>query len=172
MMRLLPNRRTLPWWLLIISIAFNIGFGATYGARTYRPTTGDPGLDLSPEQEAQIETINEQLLVEIAGFRREIRDARLQLAELLGEREIDAQAVTGQLDAIAATQRDAQELVVNHLIREKRVLRPEQLDAFNEVIRGRVCPGNGMGRGGGMGRGMGRGQGKGRGRGRSNGEQP
>jgi Spy/CpxP family protein refolding chaperone len=186
MMRLLPNRRTLPWWLLAISIAFNLGFGATYGARTYRPAPGGrglggggvamvyahEGLDLSTDQQAQIETIHEDLLAEIVGLRREIRDARLRLADLLDEREIDPQAVDGQLDAISATQRDAQEIVVNHLIREKQVLRPEQYDAFGKVIRDRVCPGNGMGRGGGMGRGMGRGPGKGRGRGQPNGETP
>jgi Spy/CpxP family protein refolding chaperone len=185
-MRLLPNRRTLPWWLLIISIAFNLGFGATYGARTYGPAVGGrgpgggsmsmvyahEGLDLSPPQQAQIDTINEDLLAEIEGLRREIREARLTLAELLSERDIDAQAVNGELDAISATQRDAQELVIDHLIREKQVLHPDQLDAFNQIIRSRVCPGQGMGRGGGMGPGPGRGAGQGRGRGRRNGVQP
>jgi hypothetical protein len=82
----------------------------------------------------------------------------------LGEPQLDPNAVTGQLDAISATQREAQELVVDHLLQEKRLLRLDQLDAFNEVIKTRVCPGYGMG-GGGQGRGMGRGQGQGRGQG-------
>ena len=42
-MRLLPTRRSLPWWLLVISIAFNLGFGATYGARTYGPVGAGAG---------------------------------------------------------------------------------------------------------------------------------
>ncbi|MHC5006182.1 MAG: Spy/CpxP family protein refolding chaperone [Planctomycetota bacterium] len=177
-MRLIPTRRSLPWWLLIISIAFNLGFGATYGAKTYGPGAGPPrggaglgggamsmvyldeNLDLSAQQQAQFRSINEALITEIDALREELREARIALAQLLGEARLDPQALTGQLDAISATQREAQELVVDHLLQEKRLLRPDQVEAFNEVIKSRVCPGYGMGRGG-QGRGMGQGRGQG-----------
>jgi Spy/CpxP family protein refolding chaperone len=184
-MRLLPNRQTLPWWLLIISIAFNLGFGATYGAKTYAPAGAGPGraglgggtmaltrlhenLNLTPQQRVELQRINEALLREINVIRDELGDARIALSQLLGEPELDREAVKVQLDAISATQRNAQRLVVDHLLQEKQVLDAEQLEAFNEVIRTRVCPGYGRG-GGGGGRGMGRGQGMGRGRGRRGG---
>jgi hypothetical protein len=156
-MRLIPNRRSLPWWLLIISIAFNLGFGATYGAKTYGPGAGPPrrgaglgggtmsmvyldeNLDLTSAQEAQFRLINEALITEIDALRQELREARIALSQLLG-----------------------QELVVDHLLQEKRLLRPDQVEAFNEVIKSRVCPGYGMG-GGGKGRGMGQGRGQGMG---------
>ena len=181
-MRLIPTRRSLPWWLLIISIAFNLGFGATYGAKTYGPAAGPPrrgaglgggtmsmvyldeNLDLTPQQQAQFRLINEALITEIDALRQELREARIVLSQLLGEPQLDPQALTGQLDAISATQREAQELVVGHLLQEKRLLRPDQIEAFNEVIKTRVCPGYGMGRGG-KGRGMGQGQGRGQGMG-------
>jgi Spy/CpxP family protein refolding chaperone len=185
-MRLIPTRRSLPWWLLIISIAFNLGFGATYGAKTYGPGAGpaprgaglgggamsmvylDENLDLTPAQEAQFRLINEALFTEIETLRQELREARIALSQLLGESQLDPNAVTGRLDAISATQREAQELVVDHLLQEKRLLRPDQIEAFNEVIKTRVCPGYGMG-GGGQGRGMGQGQGRGQGMGRRGG---
>ncbi|MHC4128671.1 MAG: Spy/CpxP family protein refolding chaperone [Planctomycetota bacterium] len=184
-MRLLPNRQTLPWWLLIISIAFNLGFGATYGAKTYGPAGTGGGraglgggtmsltglhenLNLTPQQQAELQRINEALLLEIDTLRGELGDARVALSQLLGEAQLDPEAVRVQLDAISATQRDAQQLVVDHLLQEKQVLNAEQLEAFNEVIRTRVCPGYGRG-GNGQGRGMGRGQGMGRGRGRRGG---
>jgi len=193
-MRLIPSRQSLPWWLLIISIAFNLGFGATYGAKTYGPGAGPPrrgtglgggtmsmvyldeNLDLTSAQEAQFRLINEVLITEIDALRQELREARIALSQLLGEARFDPQALTGQLDAISATQREAQELVVGHLLQEKQLLRPDQIEAFNEVIKTRVCPGYGMG-GGGQGRGMGRGQGmgprngNGQGRGQGRGRQ-
>jgi Spy/CpxP family protein refolding chaperone len=120
----------------------------------------DENLDLSAQQQAQFRSINEALITEIDALREELREARIALAQLLGEARLDPQALTGQLDAISATQREAQELVVDHLLQEKRLLRPDQVEAFNEVIKSRVCPGYGMGRGG-QGRGMGQGRGQG-----------
>ena len=183
-MRLFTTRNSLPWWLLIISLAFNLGFGTTYGVKTYGRSGGvfsgggrlgggtmsmvylHENLDLTPEQEAQMQQITEDLLAGIDAFRQEMRDTRIVLAQLLGETELDQGAVADQLNAINAIQRDAQRLVVDHLLQEKRLLRPDQLDAFNEVIQSQVCRGYGRGQGLGDGSGRGRGTGRGQGRGR------
>ena len=191
-MRFFSTRQSLPWWLLIISIAFNLGFGATYGVKSYGPATGassDGGrggggtmsmvalpenLNLTPEQKTQMQQISDDLLLEISAFREEMRETRILLSQLLGMAELDEEAVTVQLDAINAIQRDAQRLVIDHLLQEKQLLQPDQLDAFNEVIQSRVCSGYGpgRGRGQGLGQGMGRGQrgGEGRGRGAGRGQ--
>jgi len=182
-MHLFTTRQSLPWWLLIISITFNLGFGATYGVKTYGPASNtssgsgrlgggtmsmvylDENLNLTAEQKIQIEQINENLLREIDSLRQEMRETQMVLSRLLGVTELDQSAVVHQLDAINLIQRHGQQLVVDHLLQEKQLLRPEQLDAFNEVIKNRVCPGYGKGRGQGMGRGQGNGQGRGRGQG-------
>ncbi len=182
-MHFFTTRQSLPWWLLIISIAFNLGFSATYGIRTYGPAAGassgggrlgggamslvylHENLNLTAEQEAQFEQINEILLLEIGALRQEMRETQMVLSQLLGEIELDQGIITAQLDAINLIQRGGQQLVVDHLLQEKQLLRPDQLDAFNEVIKNRVCPGYGKGRGQGMGRGQGGGNGRGRGQG-------
>lgn len=187
-MRFFSTRQSLPWWLLIISIAFNLGFGATYGVKSYGPAAGassDRGrggggtmsmvalpenLNLTPEQKTQMQQISDDLLLEISAFREEMRETRIVLSQFLAASELDEEAVAVQLEAINAIQRDAQRLVIDHLLQEKQLLRPDQLDAFNEVIQSRVC--SGYGPGGGRGQGMGRGQrgGEGRGRGAGRGQ--
>jgi len=188
-MKFLASRQSLPWWLLIISIAFNLGFGTTYGVKTYgqsSPTTADiatsgggggtmsmvtlhENLDLTPEQEVQVQQINEDLINEISAFRAEMRETRIVLSQLLGATEVDQDAIADQLAAVSAIQRDAQGLVIDHLLQEKQLLRPDQLEAFNEVIQSRVCRGYGPGSGPGSGRGQGDGSGRGRGTGRGQG---
>ena len=178
-MRLIINKEMLPWWLLIISLAFNVGFGSTYTIRSYTPgvsATGNPkgigrgtmsmvlaheGLNLSSVQEAQIQQINENLLTKINSYRWEIGDARVTLAELLSQPELDQEAVATQLDVISAIQRDAQQLVIDHLLQEREILHPDQIDAFNKIIKNCVCPGDGTG---GFGPGWRKGDGPGKGR--------
>ena len=160
-MRWLPSRYSLPWWLLLISLAFNLGFGATYGTRTYGPVGGwrrgpegarmrerwrEP-LDLTDEQKARFDEINGALMEQIGRHRQQMRDARMELADLLIETEPDPGAIAVLLDEISAIQRDAQQLVVERLLQQKRLLEPGQLEAFNEVIRREVFSGGRMGGG-------------------------
>jgi len=178
-MKFLTNKKYLPWWLLIISLAFNLGFGSTYSIINYTTAKQNPsntknigpgtmsmvfaheGLNLSQEQETQMQQINENLLTNINERRTQMRNARKTLAELLSKSELDNEAITQQLDVINTIQRDAQQLVIDHLLQEKEILRPDQIDAFNKIIQNRVCPGDGSG-GFGPGRGNGDGSGKGR----------
>lgn len=178
-MRFLCTRQSLPWWLLIISIAFNLGFGATYGVKSYGEPTGarddaarpgggvmsmaslDQDLELSPEQVEQARQINDELLQAIGELRDEMRETRIVLADVLAAGDLDDEALDRQLEAIGEIQRSAQRLVIDHLLQEKQLLRPDQVDEFNEVVRNRVCAG--YGRGHGEGRGMGRGGRGGRG---------
>ncbi len=190
-MNQLSKRQFLPWWLLLISLAFNIGFGSTYSIRSYRAAgttpTPDPAnstpaqglgggtmsmvfahesLRLSPAQQSQIQTINENLLSEINHKRMQLRTARRTLAEILSQSELSTEDVATQLDHLNTLQRAAQQLVIEHLLMEKAVLLPEQLEPFNDLIRQRVCPGDGTG---GFGPGSGRGAGDGSGIGRRDG---
>lgn len=65
--------------------------------------------------------------------------ARQSLWRLLTASETDMAAVSTRLDKIASLQRQVQQCVVDHLLEEKEILGPEQQQAFNEIIRRRVC---------------------------------
>jgi len=165
-MRWLPSRHTLPWWLLLVSLAFNLGFGATYGAKTYGPTYGwppgppEPGpmapirneLQLTDEQQAVFRELESGLRQEIDARRRRMHEARLELAELLLAAETDGETIAAKLNEISEIQREVQAIVVARLMEQKQLLRPDQLEAFNRVVRHSIFSGGRIG-----GRGAGRG---------------
>jgi Spy/CpxP family protein refolding chaperone len=186
-MRWLSSRQSLPWWLLIISIAFNLGFGATYGIRTYGPpatqvadaTDGETdnestsialqaeSLDLTTEQRAELEELNRQTVEQIHTNRSEMFEARRTLADLLTAEETDRDAIDALLDEMNDIQRRTQTLVVEHLLLEKQLLGPEQRAVFHDILRRNIFPRSerGMGRGHERGRGPGAGPPSGRGSG-------
>ena len=146
------------WLLLIISLAFNAGFGATFGVRTYRQCCGDGGQDPTPalltlrerlnltvEQETQMQAAKDKLLLQVEEVRRELTTERETLAELLAAADPDRAAIVLQLNRIAGFQQELQQQVVEHLLEEKELLGPDQREAFNEIIRRRVCPYGGRG---------------------------
>jgi Spy/CpxP family protein refolding chaperone len=167
-MNWLPSRHVLPWWLLIISLAFNVGFGATYGVRTYSPapasdakTDGDLSprlmiydeLELSEAQREELEQINRDLLEQINAIRKQMFEARRALADLIIADETDQDAIERHLDEMSDIQRRMQQLVVEHLLLERQLLGPEQRARFDDMIQRRIFPGrpdrgHGGGRGG------------------------
>jgi Spy/CpxP family protein refolding chaperone len=146
------------WWALIISLAFNAGFGTTFGVRTYRHYCGRDGhgegtslrnlhevLNLTPAQAALMRSAKEKLLRQVGELRQELTAERESLAGLLATADPDRVAITIQLDKIADLQRELQRCVVEHLLEEKETLTPEQQETFNAIIRRRVCPHGGHG---------------------------
>jgi Spy/CpxP family protein refolding chaperone len=87
----------------------------------------------------------EELLQQVGELRQELTAHREDLAEVLATADPDRVAIAAQLDKIAKLQRELQWCVVEHLLDEKEVLSPEQQEAFNAIIRRRVCPHGGHG---------------------------
>jgi Spy/CpxP family protein refolding chaperone len=145
------------WTLLFASIAFNLGFGATFGVRTYRHYCCPGGaacavrqdvmaqLDLSPEQRQSMTAAQDRMLERVEDLRQQLVAERENLADLVTAPTADHGAVAAQLDRIAAIQRQIQECVVAHLLGMKTSLTPDQQAKFNEVIRCHVCPLGGRG---------------------------
>jgi Spy/CpxP family protein refolding chaperone len=162
-MRWWPTRHSLPWWLLIVSLAFNLGFSTTYGVRTYGPIVG-PGphreqrphrsrwqepLNLTAAQWQEMRRINESMFSEVDQYRSEVEEARQALADLVAADEPDRDAIAAQLDLISSMQRQLKLLVVESLLEQKKVLRPDQVAIFNQTIREKLFPPRGgPGRGG------------------------
>ncbi len=159
-MRSLLASRNWLWTLLVASLAFNVGFGTTFGVRTYRHfccgVGADGGecavrqdvlaqLDLTAEQQQAMTAARDRMLQEVDGLRQRLTAEREKLVDLLTAVEPDRAAISTQLDKIAAIQREIQEGVVAHLLEEKSLLTPDQQAKFNEIIRRRVCPLGGHG---------------------------
>jgi Spy/CpxP family protein refolding chaperone len=160
-MRSLLSARNWLWTLLVASVAFNVGFGTTFGVRTYRhycdvgagvggaecPARQDPltQLDLTPTQQQGMTATRDRMLKQVDELRQQLTAEREKLVDLLTAAKSDQDAIAAQLDKITAVQRQIQERVVTHLLDDKTLLTPDQQTKFNEIIRRRVCPLGGLG---------------------------
>jgi Spy/CpxP family protein refolding chaperone len=159
-MRSLLTGRNWLWTLLVASLAFNVGFGATFGVRTYRHYCCGGGvggaecavrqdvlaqLDLTPEQQQGMTAARDRMLNQVDELRQQLTAEREKLVDLLTAADSDRVAIAAQLDKITAVQRQIQERVVTHVLEEKTLLTPDQQTKFNEIIRRRVCPLGGPG---------------------------
>ena len=151
-MRSIMTGRNGLWALVIASLAFNLGFGTTFGVRTYRHAcTGKTGeckvgqallasLNLTPEQQEQFAVARQRLLEQVQELRRQLTPEHEKLVDLLAAPAPDHAAIASQLDAIANLQRRIQQQVAEHLLEERSLLSPEQETNFNQFIRTSLCP--------------------------------
>lgn len=137
--------------LLAASLAFNAGVGVTFGIRTYRrcycsedcPKRGDGPcrfglfheLDLTPEQEAEMDAARKNLKQRCRELREEVRSEADVLAELIAAAEPDHEAITTQVDKVARLRKHLDQRMVEYFLDIKQTLDPQQHEAFNEMIR-------------------------------------
>jgi Spy/CpxP family protein refolding chaperone len=156
------NRRSLSL-LLIASLAFNVGVGATFGALAYKKHSasdvrgdrrGGPGrfgalerLNLTPDQETQITEAREKMIELVRELRQELKQENRVLTELMVAPEPDREAITVQLSRVASLREQMDRHVVEHFLNTKQLLAPDQHEAFNEMIC-RAFSRGGPGRGG------------------------
>jgi hypothetical protein len=150
------------WLLLIVSLAFNVGFGSTLAVRKVRQMCGGPcggpdmepalcqkhlldSLGLSPDEAERVAIAQDVLMSDIAALRAELAAERSKLGGLLTTERPDESAIQAQLDQMSAVQRRVQARIVEHLLNQRRQLTPEQRAEYDELIRQRVCPCNGAG---------------------------
>lgn len=139
------------WLTLIASLAFNAGMGTTLGVRSYRQHCADSGrrggphrgawmdkLNLTDEQSEQMKAARQELMETIGADRRQIREANKALSELMTADDPDRDAIGTQLDSIASARRQMQQHLVDHMLRIKAGLEPEQREAFNDVMLRRM----------------------------------
>ncbi len=145
------------WLLLIVSLAFNVGFGSTLavhkvrqmcGGRCGGPAMGPAlcqshlfdSIDLSREQTQQFTRAQEALMTDVAAWRKACAAERAKLGELLTADKPDQDAIQAQLDRISELQRGVQARVVEHLLSQRKQLTPEQRTRYDELISQRICP--------------------------------
>ncbi|MCH7813885.1 MAG: periplasmic heavy metal sensor [Planctomycetes bacterium] len=146
------------WWLVLIaSLAFNGGVGATHGLRAYRQhcergqhdERGPAGwrgscgrlterLGLTPEQAEQFESAWQAFKTEARTLRSQLHDADDTLADLIAAPNPDEQAIDASLVEIAGLREQMQRGVVDHFLALKQLLDAEQQENFNKMIRHRL----------------------------------
>jgi len=156
-MRLMQNSPAWARWLLALSLLFNLGFLTAFSVRwACSRMCGEPKaaagncplyeqLRLEPGQRARAEQERRRLMHDVRQLQARLAGDREALMGLLLSPEPDPAAIDGQLARISAAQAAVQRRVVDHFLAERRELTPAQRQAFQEVIRGWVCPRVGAG---------------------------
>lgn len=144
-------------WLLALSLLFNLGFLTAFSVRwACSRMCGEPRtaagncplyeqLRLEPGQRARAEQERQRLMHDVRQLQAHLAGDREALMDLLLSPEPDSASIDRQLAQISEAQAAVQRRVVDHFLAERRELTPAQRQAFQEVIRGWVCPRVGAG---------------------------
>jgi len=137
--------------LLIVSLAFNLGLCLAMAVQTpgsreptrrwrdgkrHRPRLAEM-LNLSAEQSVALATSRDELFGQIRPLKRKLSEEGETLAGLLTASELDTDAVSGQVEQVAVVRNEMQWLMVQHILKIREMLEPEQLESLKEFA-GRV----------------------------------
>jgi Spy/CpxP family protein refolding chaperone len=143
-----PNQRKALGLVLLASLAFNVGVGATVGVRAYqhvREPDDDkhgkhPGrwlrqeLNLTAEQQESFDAARTDLMTGLRDLRAQIKGQHDQLADMMAEAEPDRQGIDEQISKVSALHEEMQRRLVEHFLDLKPLLDPDQQKKFNETI--------------------------------------
>lgn len=109
-------------------------------------------IGVTPEQWEQIEPIILDFREKTGTQRQRINSLRSQLLDLLTMPEEDEAAIRSKMEEILVSQRQMQNMIIDHLLKEKEILSPEQakklMQSLCEQCRhdGGMVSGKGIGR--------------------------
>mgnify|MGYP000657540682 CR=1 FL=1 len=109
-------------------------------------------IGVKEEQWKQIAPLVQAFREKAGKQRRKIRAFRGQLMDLLTMPGVDKAAIRLKQDEILLNQRQMQNLVIDHLLKEKEILSPEQAKKLMQYLRRQCRQDSGMGSGKGIGR--------------------
>lgn len=138
---------------LVLSIAINVGFLTTAAYHSWERTTGEAhhkdssflkrNLNLSEPQLAEIESIKNSLDSKADVLKKELRETRIRLFNLLAEQDPNREEINKVLQELEALQVNLQKLAIEHLLQQKNILTSEQQRKYFSIISERLCPGEG-----------------------------
>ena len=94
-------------------------------------------LALSESQLKKMELFRKSLESRMKGIKKELREKRVDLVDLLTESEPDRKKINEKLIEIESLQGNLQRLIIEHLLKQKTVLDPEQQKMFFSLIEKR-----------------------------------
>jgi len=90
--------------------------------------------DLSQIQREQVSRIRTTFLPIVADIRRNLRESRAELADLLFEEPADRTQIDTVAGEIMSRQSELEKEVIEHILEEKELLSPAQQRKFYEII--------------------------------------
>ncbi|OHD65759.1 MAG: hypothetical protein A2096_08245 [Spirochaetes bacterium GWF1_41_5] len=96
-------------------------------------------LDLSELQIKEMELIRKSLEVKVDENQKGCMKTRLELIKLFEESVPDRKRINEVTKEIASRQKKMQELVIDNLIRQKKILTPRQQKKFFSIISIKLC---------------------------------
>jgi len=153
-----------------LSLAWGPGYGkgAGYAAGPYsRGCWYAPGINLTAEQTAKLNSLQQAFLNETLPMRNEMASKAMEVRTLMAQPGTDAAKITAKQREIFALQQKLQEKPLTYQSDARNILSPQQLSALPPGCGLGFAAGTGYG--GGYGRGMGYSSGFGGGNGRGRG---
>lgn len=143
--------------LIVLSVALNIAFisvWAVHAARAHWPTKGNGDgeiwcplhrrLNMTDEQWREIEPGLVKFQESARGVCDEVNRLRCEMIDLIAASDADPEAIRAKQEEIFAAQKRLQELVIERLVTEKQLLKPEQQRQLFQMMRSRFgCGGHG-----------------------------
>jgi len=142
--------------LVILSVALNVAFIGVWAAQavsarsTVKSDHGTGGargpvwcpllreVGVSPEQWRRIEPHLSEFQKARQGVCRKIRQARSDIIDLIASPAPDRNAIQAKQELVWTGQREVQNLLIEHLLRQKELLSPSQQKAFFDAMRKRM----------------------------------
>lgn len=154
--------------LLALSLGLNLAFVAMWLASSLARNSGQDisgasdgtgavsitlhrDIGVTAEQWHKIEPMLQDFREKASNQRRKINILRAQLMDLLALPEVDEAAIRAKQKEILSNQRQMQDLVIGHLLKEKEILSPEQARSLMQALckqcseKGGMVPGKGIG---------------------------
>ncbi|MBN1957540.1 MAG: Spy/CpxP family protein refolding chaperone [Desulfuromonadales bacterium] len=91
-------------------------------------------IGVTEEQWQKIEPLVQGFREKAMAQRQRISDLRGQLMDLLAMPKVDEAAIREKQEEILASQRQMQNLVIDHLLKERQILSPEQTEKFMQSL--------------------------------------
>jgi len=124
----------------IFSVALNIAFVGSYAYRTLtsRPTFAYEEMRLDDDQRARIISSRDRFLYNIDRIGNDIVGRHADLVDAIAADSPDRTAIQARLDEIRSLQQSMQQVVVEHLLEDRGILRPAQRQQFFALLKERI----------------------------------
>lgn len=125
---------------IIFSVALNVAFVGSYAYRmlTRRPTFAYEEMRLDDDQRARMISSRDRFIGTIDRVGNSIIGLHADLIDAIAADPPDRKAIEARLDEIRARQQSMQQVVVEHLLEDKGILRPDQRQQFFTVLKQRI----------------------------------
>jgi Spy/CpxP family protein refolding chaperone len=125
---------------VIFSVGLNVAFvgSYTYQVLARRPVFAYEEMSLDSNQRARMTSSRDRFVRTIDGIGNNIVRLQTELVDAIATDPPDRKAIDRKLAEILAQQQSMQQVVVEHLLEDKNILRPDQREQFFALLKQRI----------------------------------